>query len=76
MRRTKAIAALRAAFPHTVPVLAGFSVLGIAYGILMNSHGFGPGWIFFISLLAFAGSAQYVAITFLTQYLILFMLLP
>ena len=24
--------ALRAAFPHTIPVLTGFLVLGIAYG--------------------------------------------
>jgi 4-azaleucine resistance transporter AzlC len=59
--------ALKAAFPHTIPVLTGFLFLGIAYGILMHSKGYGFGWTFLMSLLAFAGSAQYIAITFLTS---------
>jgi len=59
-------AALRAAFPHTVPVLTGFSFLGMAFGILMASKGYGVGWTFLMSLFVFAGSAQYVGITFLT----------
>lgn len=58
--------AFRAAVPCTIPVLTGFTFLGIAYGILMNSKGFGVGYIILMSLLVFAGSAQYVAITFLT----------
>ncbi|MBE6990056.1 MAG: branched-chain amino acid transporter AzlC [Ruminococcaceae bacterium] len=57
---------LRAAFPHTVPVLTGYLVLGFAYGILMQQAGYGPLWTFLMSLLAFAGSMQYVAITLLT----------
>lgn len=59
--------ALKAAFPHTIPVFTGFIFLGIAYGILMNSKGYGFAWTVLMSLLAFAGSAQYVAITFLTS---------
>lgn len=59
--------ALRAAFPLTIPVLAGFTFLGIAYGILMNSRGYGLGWTVLMSLLALAGSAQYIAITLLTS---------
>lgn len=59
--------ALKAAFPHTIPVFTGFTFLGIAYGILMNSKGYGFGWTFLMSLMVFAGSAQYVAITFLTS---------
>jgi 4-azaleucine resistance transporter AzlC len=59
--------ALKAAFPHTIPVLTGFLFLGIAYGILMNSKGYGVGWTVLMSLCAFAGSAQYIAITFLTS---------
>jgi predicted branched-subunit amino acid permease len=35
-------AALRAAFPATVPVLTGFLCLGIAYGVLMETRGTGP----------------------------------
>ena len=59
-------AALRAAFPHTIPVLTGFSFLGIAYGILMHSKGYGVGWTFLVSFAVFAGSAQYAAVTALT----------
>jgi 4-azaleucine resistance transporter AzlC len=61
------IKALKAAFPHTIPVFTGFIFLGTAYGILMNSKGYGVGWTVFASLFIFAGSAQYVAITFLTS---------
>lgn len=59
--------ALKAALPHTIPVFTGFTFLGIAYGILMNSKGYGIGWTVLMSFMAFAGSAQYVAITFLTS---------
>jgi len=59
--------ALKAAFPHTIPVFTGFIFLGFAYGILMNSKGYGIGWSVLFSLIAFAGSAQYVAISFLTS---------
>jgi 4-azaleucine resistance transporter AzlC len=62
----KKTVALKAAFPHTLPVLTGFIFLGAAYGILMNTIGYGIQWTFLMSLFAFAGSAQYVAITFLT----------
>ncbi|NLG88577.1 MAG: branched-chain amino acid ABC transporter permease [Clostridiaceae bacterium] len=61
------ITALKAAFPHTIPVLTGFIFLGTAYGILMNSKGYGVGWTILFSLMVFAGSAQYLAITFLTS---------
>jgi len=59
--------ALKAAFPHTIPVFTGFTFLGIAYGILMSSKGYSVSWTVLMSLMAFAGSAQYVAITFLTS---------
>jgi 4-azaleucine resistance transporter AzlC len=59
--------ALKAAFPHTIPVCTGFTFLGIAYGILMNSKGYGLCWTVLMSLVAFAGSAQYAAITLLTS---------
>lgn len=59
--------ALKAAFPHTIPVFTGFTFLGIAFGILMNSKGYGLGWTVLMSLLVFAGSAQYVTISFLTS---------
>lgn len=64
-KRKQAVLALRAAFPHTVPVLTGFMVLGIAYGVLMQTKGYGVLWSVLMSALAFCGSMQYVAITLL-----------
>ena len=58
--------ALRAAFPATIPVMTGFLCLGIAYGVLMQSKGYGPGWSVLMSAIAFGGSMQFVAITLLT----------
>lgn len=59
-------AALRAAFPATIPVMTGFLCLGIAYGVLMQSKGYGPEWSVLMSAIAFGGSMQFVAITLLT----------
>ncbi|SFL74490.1 azaleucine resistance protein AzlC [Pelosinus propionicus] len=53
--------ALRAAFPHTVPILAGFLFLGIAYGIYMNSLGFSAIYPTLMSLAIFAGSMEFIA---------------
>ena len=61
LRRT-----LAAAFPHTVPVLTGYLVLGMAYGVLMQAKGYGAIWAFLMSAVAFCGSMQFVAITLLT----------
>jgi len=60
------LVALRAAFPHTIPILTSFLVLGMAYGVLMSSKGYGPLWSGFVSAFAFCGSMQYAAITLLT----------
>lgn len=62
MDRHPAWRALKAAFPHTIPVLCGFAFLGMAYGILMSANGFGPGWSLLTSLIVFAGSMQYVGV--------------
>jgi len=58
---------LKAALSATLPVFAGFTFVGIAYGMLMDSKGYGLGWTVMMSAMAFAGSAQYLAITFLTS---------
>ena len=59
--------ALRAAFPVTIPVMTGYIFLGMGYGILMDSIGYGLGCTLLMSLLIFAGSIQYVAIALLTS---------
>ena len=58
--------ALRAAFPHTIPVMLGYLFLGAAFGILLNSKGYGWGWAVLMSVFIYAGSMQFVAIGLLS----------
>lgn len=58
--------AFKVAFPHTIPVLTGFLVLGMAYGVLMQTKGYSAFWAVLMSAIAFCGSMQFVAITLLT----------
>ena len=57
---------LRAAFPATIPVMTGYLCLGIAFGLLMRTSGYGVIWAMLLSLLCYAGSMQFVTITLLT----------
>ena len=59
------LAALKAAFPSTVPVMTGYACLGLAYGLLMAANGYGPLWSGLMSAIGFGGSMQYVAISLL-----------
>jgi 4-azaleucine resistance transporter AzlC len=54
-------AAAKAAFPHTLPVMAGYLFLGAAFGILLKGKGYGPIWAMAMSLFIYAGSMQFVA---------------
>lgn len=57
--------AFRAAFPHTLPVLTGYLVLGISYGVLITSRGF-PFWMPMLTSLAiYAGSMEFVLVNIL-----------
>jgi len=58
--------ALKAAFPITLPVMAGYLFLGLGFGILLESKGFSFIWAFFMSVIIYAGSMQYVAIDLLS----------
>lgn len=57
---------LKAAFPHTIPVLTGFLVLGAAYGILMNEAGYSWIWTVLTCTFVFAGSMQFVSVGMLS----------
>ena len=57
--------ALKAAFPHTIPIFAGFWFLGMAYGIFMNVSGFGFWYPMVMSLTIFGGSLEFVAVSML-----------
>ena len=58
--------AFRSAFPHTLPVMAGYLFLGMGFGILLESNGYSFIWAFFMSIFIYAGSMQYVAIDLIT----------
>ena len=64
-RKSINTASLKAAFPKTIPIMAGFLFLGTTYGILMDSKGFGALFTIMISLTVFAGSMQFVAVNLL-----------
>ena len=66
MKQSTAPAAIRAAFPNTVPVMTGYLCLGMAFGVLMKTNGYGVVWSVLMSLMCFAGSMQFVTITLLT----------
>lgn len=50
------------AFPHTVPIFAGFWFLGLTYGIYMNVSGFSFWYPMLMSLTIFAGSVEFVTV--------------
>ena len=53
------------AFKQSLPVMAGYLVLGMGFGILLKTKGYGVAWAFFMSLFIYAGSMQYVTINLL-----------
>lgn len=57
--------ALKAAFPYTLPIFAGFWFLGIAYGIYMNVSGFSFVYPMIMSLTIYGGSLEFVAVSML-----------
>ena len=54
------------AFFKSIPVFAGYVVLGIGFGILLRSAGFGVVWAFAMSTFIYAGSMQYVGVSLLS----------
>ena len=56
---------IKQVFPQTIPVMAGYISLGIAFGLLQQSKGYGPIWAFLMSLFIYAGSAQFLAVELL-----------
>lgn len=53
------------AFLRSLPVMAGYLVLGLGFGVLLAAKGYGVGWAFAMSALIYAGSMQYVAVDLL-----------
>ena len=57
---------VKQAFIKTVPVMAGYVVLGAGFGILLRNAGYGVLWAFAMSLFIYAGSMQYVGVSLIT----------
>lgn len=55
------------AFLKTLPVLAGYLVMGAGFGILFRVSGYGPVWALGMSVFLYAGSMQFVGISLLTS---------
>lgn len=52
--------AFRYAFPHTIPIFAGFWFLGITYGVYMHVSGFSFVYPMLMSMTIFTGSMEFV----------------
>lgn len=59
--------ALRAAFPHTVPVLMGYLAIGLVFGWMLSAIGYGPIWAGVMSVTIYAGSGQYLGVELLAE---------
>ena len=51
---------IKKAFLKSLPVLAGYVVLGTGFGILLRNAGYGVWWSLAMAVLIYAGSMQYV----------------
>ncbi len=54
------------AFIATLPVMAGYLVLGLGFGVVLKTKGFGFPWALAMSAGIYAGSMQFVAIDLLS----------
>ncbi len=59
--------ALKAAFPYTIPIMAGFEFLGLAYGLLMHKEGFAFYWPMLMAMTIFSGSVEFIAVKLLVS---------
>ena len=59
------LTAARSAFPHTIPIMAGFGFLGMTYGIYMKVSGFSFVYPMLMSLTIFGGSLEFMAVSML-----------
>ena len=56
---------VKKAFTATIPVMTGYLVLAIGFGILLKTKGYGVGWSIAMRGFIYAGSMQYLAIDLL-----------
>ena len=59
----------RTAFRDTIPVMTGYLFLGFGFGILALQNDLSIRWAMAMSVLIYAGSMQFVAVTMRTRFL-------
>lgn len=59
---------IKYSFLSTLPVMAGYLVLGIGFGILLHEKGYSFWWAVLMSVGIYAGSMQYVGVELLASH--------
>ena len=62
MKRTTDNSDIKRAFRASLPVFAGYIVLGIGFGILLKTKGYGLLWAALSSVFVYSGSLQYIMV--------------
>lgn len=57
---------IKRAFKNSLPVMTGYIVLGVGFGILLNTKGYGALWAFLMSVIIYSGAMQFVMIDMMT----------
>lgn len=60
-------ATIKYAFIASLPVMAGYVVLGTGFGLLLYDKGYGFWWALAMSIFIFAGSLQYVGVSMIAS---------
>lgn len=58
---------IKRCFLATLPVLTGYIVLGMGFGMVLHANGYGIWWALAMSLFIYAGSMQYLTVSLLTS---------
>lgn len=58
--------ALRAAFPNTIPIMAGYLFLGMSYGVYARTSGLSAWYPLAMSIVVYGGSLEFMAVSMLT----------
>ena len=53
------------AFPYTLPIFAGFWFVGLGYGLYMTISGFSFWYPFFMAMIIFGGSLEFITVSML-----------
>lgn len=65
MKSSRISRAFGEAFPYTLPIFAGFWFVGLSYGLYMHVSGFSFWYPFFMAMIIFGGSLEFIAVSLL-----------